>query len=96
MSKQEKRLDRLFSTPNDYTMDELDTLLKSLGYVEVGKTSGSSIKYYNQETKDIINFHRPHPGNLIKRYIQEEIIEKLKRNGCRKDDEIDEGRGTEI
>lgn len=74
--------------PSDYTFEELDSLLKLLGYVEIGNNSGSSIKYYHPETKDIINFHKPHPGNIVKRYVLEQIIEKLElKNGeLRKED----------
>jgi len=46
----------------------------------MGKTSGSA-KKFKSDKNDLINFHKPHPGNIIKSYIINQIIEKLERNG---------------
>lgn len=79
MSKNEKILMRLLSRPKDFAYDELKKLLSSLGYIEdhVGKTSGSRVAFYNNETKDIIRIHKPHPGNILKSYVIDQVIEKL-------------------
>jgi len=83
MSKKEKLLKRLLSKPKDFTYDELRTLLHLLGYIEdnKGKTSGSRVAFYHADSKDIIRIHKPHPGNELKSYVIETVIEKLKRRG---------------
>ena len=82
MTKQNKLLKRFLSKPKDLTYEELVTVLKMFGYTEIttGMTTGSAKKFKN-DNKDIINFHRPHPKNIIKRYIITQIINKLERNG---------------
>jgi len=58
-------------------------LLTHFGYEKAGKgkTGGSRVKFVHLETKDIINLHKPHPGNILKRYQVKQIIEKLKDLG---------------
>ena len=82
MTKAEKLLKKFLSKPKDLTYDELVQVLKYFGYSELttGKTAGSAKKFKN-ENKDLIIFHKPHPGNIIKSYIINQIIEKLERNG---------------
>ncbi len=78
MSKQEKLLKRLLSKPRDFTYQEAKTLLNSLGFYEdnKGKTSGSRVLFYNEVGKKIW-LHKPHPGNILKPYQIEDIINKL-------------------
>lgn len=82
MSKEEKLIQRLLSQPNDFTIDELTTLLKRLGYriSNKGATSGSRIAFVNEETKDIIRIHRPHPQKIIGMATLKDIIAHLKSN----------------
>lgn len=82
MTKIDKLLKRFLSKPKDLTYDELVQVLKYFGYTEftIGKTSGSAKKFKNNNN-DLINFHKSHPGNIIKTYIINQIIEKLERNG---------------
>jgi hypothetical protein len=79
MSKEEKLIKRLLSIPNDFTYNELRSLLTHLGYVESqsGKTSGSRVAFINEKEKHIIRLHKPHPGNELKRYQIEQLIEEL-------------------
>jgi hypothetical protein len=79
MSKEEKLLKRLLSIPNDFTYNELRSLLTHLGYVESqsGKTSGSRVAFINEREKHIIRLHKPHLGNELKRYQIEQLIEEL-------------------
>ena len=53
LSKIEKMKARLLSEPKDYTFDELETLLKSLGFIlkKAGKTNGSAVKFIDSEKK---------------------------------------------
>ncbi len=79
MGKIEKLITRFKSNPKDLTWDELVKILAHFGFNEIskkGKTGGSRVKFSNGN-KDIINLHRPHPGNIVKQYVIEQIIEKL-------------------
>ena len=80
MSKGEKLVKRLLAKPHDFTYNELKSLLSHLGYVETksGKTSGSRVAFINEKDKHIIRLHKPHPGNELKKYQIEQMIEELK------------------
>ena len=82
MTKIDKLLKKFISNPKDFTYEELVQSLKHFGYTELktGKTSGSAVRFKNN-SNDIIMFHKPHPGNIIKSYVIDQIIEKLERNG---------------
>ncbi len=79
MSKQKKLLERLLSRPKDFTYQEAKTLLIQLGFVEKnkGKTSGSRVQFINNLYKIRIELHKPHPGNILRPYQIENIINKL-------------------
>lgn len=83
MSRFEKLLDRFKKLPKDFTYDELRTLLSGLGYKETnkGKTSGSRVAFVNVKTSHIIRLHKPHPGNIVRRYALEQTYEELKNQG---------------
>lgn len=78
MSSKDKLLARFKSLPSDFTFDELERLLSSLGYAKSnkGKTSGSRIIYKDSGGHPIM-IHRPHPGNIIKGYAMKQILEEL-------------------
>jgi len=80
MSRDGKLIKRLLSRPNDFTYNELRSLLSHLGYVETqsGKTSGSRVVFINEKDKHIIRLHKPHPGNELKKYQIDQLIEELK------------------
>jgi len=63
MTKQEKLLSKLISRPGDFTYNELIRLLRGLGYEEISHK---------------IKLHKPHPGNFLKRYQIDLIIQELK------------------
>ncbi|MBK8505965.1 MAG: type II toxin-antitoxin system HicA family toxin [Saprospiraceae bacterium] len=81
MSKLAKILERLLDPRTTLTFQELEYLLTKLGYMEkrTGKTSGSRRAYIDPKSKHIIRLHKPHPGNEIKKYIKNYIIEELKK-----------------
>ena len=83
MSKKEKQIKRLLSKPKDYTFAELTGLLKGFGYISdnKGKTSGSRMAFIDPVKKNIIRLDRPHPDNIIKAYLLNYIIAKLKESG---------------
>jgi len=81
MSKHEKLLNRFLSKPKDFSYNELTTLLHGFGYEEIktGRTSGSRVAFFNNETSHIIRLHKPHPKNILKRY-QLDYLEQELRN----------------
>lgn len=83
MSKKEKLIARLKSNPKDFTFDELSALLSYFGYTEdnVGKTSGSAVRFINTKSKHIIRIHKPHPSPILKAYIIKLVIDQLKKVG---------------
>lgn len=83
MSKKNKRLERFLLIPSDYRLEELIVFLKDYEYIveNRGKTSGSAICFYNEKTKKKIMIHRPHPGNIIKKYCIRIIKEHLEQEG---------------
>lgn len=80
MTKREKLLDKLLTCPIDFTWDELTRVLKSFGYKQdnVGKTSGSRVRFISTEYPPII-LHKPHPKPILKRYQIVQIIEVLRQ-----------------
>ena len=80
MSRKEKLISRFKQRPKDFTWDELTSLLKSLGYREVkaGKTGGSRKRFIHCSAANII-LHKPHPENVLKRYIVDQLLSLLKQ-----------------
>jgi hypothetical protein len=79
MTKKDKLLERFLSMPKDFSYQELKTLLNSLGYEEsnLGKTSGSRVLFLNVIKQSKIRIHKPHPGNILKKYEIVEVISKI-------------------
>ena len=88
MSRLEKLKARLLSEPTDYTFDELETLLKNLGFIldTAGKTSGSAVKFVDTKTNHKLKLHKPHPSPVIKGYMIKDIISELKQGGYLSDE----------
>ena len=78
MSKKDKLIAKLCSYPTDFTWDELVSVMNGLGYHEHtgGKTGGSRRRFIDG-AGHIVNLHKPHPGNILKRYQLKIIIESL-------------------
>ena len=78
MSQKKKLIKRLLSRPKDFEFSEAETLLNYLGYKRnnKGKTSGSRIEFVKNGT-NIIQLHKPHPGNILKGYQIKQLIEIL-------------------
>lgn len=83
MSKEEKLINRCFSFPGDFTFEELIQVLSIFGFVQSksGRTSGSRCRFVNNSTGDKFIFHRPHPNNIVKRYVLKELYEMLREGG---------------
>jgi len=80
MGKREKLIARLKTLPVDFSWQELATVLKLLGYRQV-QGSGSRVKFDNGNANQMINLHKPHPGNTVKRYALRQLVEKLEQRG---------------
>ncbi len=82
MSTKEKLRERFLKLPSDFTFDEMQQLLASYGYVQVkkGHTSGSRVIFKNGDKRPIM-LHKPHPGNIVKRYALQQVLDELKIAG---------------
>lgn len=78
MSKKEKLIERFKSMPSDFHYDEMVKLLGYYGFKEVkkGKTSGSRVKFMNNQNVPLM-MHKPHPTGILKRYQLKQIKELL-------------------
>lgn len=78
MSRRDKLVARLKGGPKDFTWDELVRLLEGLDYREAaaGKTGGSRRRFIHA-TAPTIALHKPHPGNIVKMYVIEELVRML-------------------
>ena len=81
MSKKEKLIDRLKSKPRDFTFDEVEALLLSLGFVKSnkGKTSGSRVLFELDGLP--CDIHRPHPQKELPMYQISKILKLLEKEG---------------
>jgi len=80
LSRKEKLIKRLQARPRDFKWDELQRLLEGLGYelARHGKTGGSRRRFLHK-TAATITLHKPHPGNIVKIYVIDDILSVLKQ-----------------
>ena len=80
MSKKEKLIKRIKARPKDFTYDEAEALLFSLGMrkPKTGRTSGSRVRFVHDGTPIII--HKPHPRKELLPYQVDDILDFLERN----------------
>jgi len=79
MTKKDKLLERFLALPNDFTFDELKSLLESMGF-EVennGKTSGSRVAFIHINFRRHILIHKPHPSKIINKIYLKQIKMEL-------------------
>ena len=81
MSRKNKLIEKLLEKPKDFTFDEMKSLLSYFGYkLKQGKT-GSGVKFIKEGSNEVINFYKPNPDGILKRYVLEQVIEKLRKDG---------------
>ncbi len=80
MSQKDKLIDRLLKKPKDFTFDEMVSLLLYLGYELKQGGTGSRVKFIKDGSNEVINFHKPHPNGILKRYVLDQVIEKLRKD----------------
>lgn len=58
-------------------------LLEIVGYVEVkaGKTGGSRRRFVHANGR-VLTLHKPHPGNIVKRYVMDDVLRLLIEDGA--------------
>ena len=81
MSKKDKLTDRLLQKPKDFTFEEMKSLLSYFGYELKQGGAGSGVKFIKKGSSEVINFHKPHPNGILKQYVLDQVIEKLRRDG---------------
>ena len=81
MSQKDKLIARLLKKPKDFTFDEMVSLLSYFGYEIKQGGGGSGVKFFKENSNEVINFHKPHPNGVLKRYVLEQVIEKLRKDG---------------
>lgn len=64
--------------PKTITWDEVKSLLVSLGCTE-SQASGSRVRFIKDE--EVLRLHRPHPGNVLKRYQIDAVNDFLRNIG---------------
>ena len=67
--------------PSDFTFDELATLLCRLGYRKEEKGKSGSRAIFTDESALPILVHKPHPGNIMPKYILKRIYRQLLDDG---------------
>lgn len=80
MSKKDKLIDRLLIRPRDFTFDEMESLLSYFGYELKQGGTGLGVKFINDGSNEVISFHKPHPNGILKRYVLDQVIEKLRKD----------------
>lgn len=85
MGTKDKLIERFKRLPSDFTFDEMERLLAIFGYEksDKGRTSGSRVIFKNGDGRPIM-LHKPHPGNIVKRYAMKQILDDLIESGLLK------------
>ena len=80
MARLDKLLARLASKPNDFSWDELCSLMSFLGY-QLKTSGGSGRKFYDPASTAKLFMHQPHPSNILKAYQVRDTLIFLKQEG---------------
>lgn len=80
MGKKDKLIERFKRQPNDFTFDELVKLFAIFGFLLNENYSGSRVKFENKARNLQYRVHKPHPSNIVKKYVLKQVAEMLKTN----------------
>jgi len=82
MTRRDKLIARFKGRPTDFSWDELVRVLEGLGYTEakVGKTGGSRRRFVHP-TAPVIALHKPHPSDIVKMYVIDDVLRVLIEEG---------------
>lgn len=83
MSTLKKALLRISLRPKGYTYREAKSLLHQLGFREfnMGKTSGSRVRFYRESDGRVIMLHKPHPGDTMTPGAVRDLADFIERLG---------------
>lgn len=83
MAKREDLIAKLCRKPEpkNFTTRELELLMRQCGCEKFSGGRGSGIGFVHIETKRILQFDQPHPGNELYRYQIKKIIQFLRDVG---------------
>ena len=81
MSKKQKLIDRLKARSRNFTYDEAESLLLSLGFKKSnkGRTSGSRVVFIKGSIR--VEIHKPHPQKELQPYQITDLLTELKNGG---------------
>lgn len=65
-------------SPKNFTKKELDTLMGKCNCSKFPGGRGSGIRYFHNDTKRVLQFDEPHPGNELYSYQIKKTIQFLK------------------
>lgn len=57
------------------------SVLLYFGYELKQGGTGSGVKFIKDGSNEVINFHKPHPNGMLKRYVLDQVIEKFRKEG---------------
>lgn len=82
MGQKEKLINKLKSSPKDFTFDEAETLLGyfSYGRSNKGRTSGSWVMFVSARHPPIL-LHKPHPRKELLAYQVKQLVTMLEQEG---------------
>ncbi len=83
MPKKEELIKKLTGKPipANFTVRELDQLMKKCGCMKFQGGRGSGIGYLHESSGRIVQFDGPHPGNELYRYQIKAVIAFLREVG---------------
>ena len=84
MPTKEMLLQKISRTPipTNFTIRDLDALMKKCGCEKFRGGRGSGIGYLHLETQRVLVFDGPHPGKELYRYQIKKVIQFLKEIGA--------------
>lgn len=76
MASKEALLKKLTAKPipRNFTMRELDQLMRKCGCIKTPGGRGSSVRYVQATTGKAVTFDQPHPGNEVYPYQIKKVI----------------------
>jgi hypothetical protein len=78
--QKDKKILRFIGKPADYSFEEMDALLKSLGHhlKKGGTTAGSVTVYVNKDGGQPVRFHKPHQHKHFGKDAIKDVYEQIK------------------
>lgn len=81
MAARDKLLERIKRKPKDFTVSELDTLMRNCGCACRHGGRGSSLRYYHLETGRVLIFDGPHPEKELYPFQIKKVLAFLEELG---------------